>query len=171
MEHLHLLHEQLMISIILPTHKQRHGDRVTHPKNELLVLVVGDLRFVHPEGVDGGHHLVVRQGKQVRLCVLTFHEATLADKKHTIRICLREFLCFTGTYQFTCGFVATYQRYHQRQNWQKSFKFHIHQLMLCSFVFMFVQPKLAEVVVCYKYRTLLYRLVRLGRRISNPYAR
>ena len=88
----------------------RHSNGVAHPEYELFVLVVGDFRFVHPEGFNGLHSDVVRLFEDSRLCVRSHHECAFSDEDHTVGVCFSEVTCFTNADEFACRCAAT--RYH-----------------------------------------------------------
>ena len=69
-------------SIIGQTGRHQVGERngVTHPVDELAVLIVGNLGLIHPERINGYHHHIIRLLENSRLSVGTHHEGTLLDK-------------------------------------------------------------------------------------------
>ena len=140
-------------SIIRQTGSYQVGqrDRVTYPVYKLAVLIVCDLRLVHPESIYGYHQHVIRLLKNSGLRVGSHHKRTLLDEQHTIRISLLKRSTFACTYQFSGRFVATRQCNRQSDHRQNLCYFHIH--------------------LYYKYLIDLYLLVRLGFKMSNPYAR
>ena len=120
-------------------------DRITNPVHELVVLVVGDLCFVHPESVNSNHYYIIRLLKHSRLSIGSHHKATLLDKQHSIRISLLKVSRLANSYKLTGRFVAT--RQYQRQSDDRQNLTHFHT---------------------YKYLIDLYLFVLLGFRISNP---